>query len=61
MRPLLRADGGDISLVDVCGNSATVRLIGMCAGCPSAPLTLHVGIEAALREDMRDFEQLLVV
>ena len=58
LRPFLHADGGDIVLVDVHGNSADVRLTGMCAGCPSALMTLHMGVEAALREDMTEFETL---
>jgi Fe-S cluster biogenesis protein NfuA len=60
MRPFLNADGGDIELVRVEGNSAAVRLTGMCAGCPSAHMTLHVGIETALREEIPGFETLRV-
>jgi Fe-S cluster biogenesis protein NfuA len=61
IRPLLQSDGGDIELVDVRGNGARVRLAGMCAGCPSAHMTLYMGIEAALREEIREFEELEVV
>ncbi len=61
IRPLLQADGGDIEVVEVQGNNAKVRLTGMCAGCPSAHLTLHLGIESALREEIRDFGQLILV
>jgi Fe-S cluster biogenesis protein NfuA len=32
----------------------------MCAGCPSAHMTLHEGIETALREEIPDFETLRV-
>jgi Fe-S cluster biogenesis protein NfuA len=60
VRPFLNADGGDIELVAVEGNSAYVRLTGMCAGCPSAHMTLHVGIETALREEIPEFETLRV-
>lgn len=60
VRPFLQADGGDIELVAVEGNSADVRLTGMCAGCPSAHMTLHVGIETALREEIPEFETLRV-
>jgi Fe-S cluster biogenesis protein NfuA len=60
VRPFMQADGGDIELVDIEGNSAQVRLTGMCAGCPSAHMTLHVGIETALREEIPDFETLRV-
>src|SRR5581483_12169826 len=47
VRPFLQADGGDIELVDVVGNSADVKLTGMCAGCPSAHMTLYLGVETA--------------
>ena len=45
VRPFLRADGGDIELVAIDGNSASVRLTGKCAGCPSAHMTLFLGVE----------------
>jgi Fe-S cluster biogenesis protein NfuA len=32
----------------------------MCAGCPSAQMTLNMGIEAALREELPEFETLQV-
>jgi Fe-S cluster biogenesis protein NfuA len=61
IRPLMQADGGDIELVSVSGNDAHVRLTGMCAGCPSAHMTLYMGVEMALREEIKEFEQLQVV
>lgn len=60
IRPFLQADGGDIQLLDVEGNSAWVRLTGMCAGCPSAHMTLHLGVEEALRTEMPEFGSLLL-
>jgi Fe-S cluster biogenesis protein NfuA len=61
LRPLLQADGGDIELVEVGERKAFVRLTGKCAGCPSAHLTLHVGVERAIREAMPDFEELVLL
>jgi Fe-S cluster biogenesis protein NfuA len=58
VRPFMQADGGDIELVSVDGNSAAVRLTGRCAGCPSAHMTLYLGVEMALREQMPEFETL---
>ena len=58
VRPFMRADGGDIELVEVEGNSAAVRLSGMCAGCPSAHMTLYLGVEMALREEIPEFDTL---
>ena len=61
VRPFMQADGGDIELVDVHGNSAHVRLTGMCAGCPSAHMTLYMGVEMALRDEIKEFEELVVL
>ena len=61
VRPFMQADGGDIELVDVSGNSADVKLTGMCAGCPSAHMTLYLGVETALREEIPEFDTLRVI
>jgi Fe-S cluster biogenesis protein NfuA len=61
VRPFLQADGGDIELMAITGNSADVRLTGMCAGCPSAHMTLYVGVESAIREEIPEFETLRLV
>jgi Fe-S cluster biogenesis protein NfuA len=61
VRPFLQADGGDIEVIEVNGNCADVKLTGMCAGCPSAQMTLHLGVELALREEIPEFEILRLV
>ena len=58
VRPSMQSDGGDIELLGIDGNSADVRLTGMCAGCPSAHMTLYLGVETALRKEMPEFESL---
>ncbi len=58
VRPFMQADGGDIELVGIDGNSASVRLTGVCARCASAHMTLNLGVETALREQMPEFETL---
>ena len=58
VRPFMQADGGDIELLEIDGNSADVHLTGMCAGCPSAHMTLYLGVETALREEIPEFETL---
>ncbi len=58
IRPFMQADAGDIELVEISGNSAGVKLSGMCAGCPSAHMTLYLGVETALREEIPEFETL---
>lgn len=49
VRPFVQADGGDLHIVDVEGDNLAVCLTGRCAGCPSAQMTLHFGVEQALR------------
>jgi len=50
IRPALRADGGDIELVDVEGNKVVVAFRGMCAQCKLADVTMKDVVEARLRE-----------
>ena len=61
IRPVLQADGGDIELVAFDGSNASVRFTGVCASCPSAHLTLHMGVETALRAAIDDFGDLHLV
>jgi Fe-S cluster biogenesis protein NfuA len=61
VRPFLQADGGDLQLVGLEGNSAHVRLTGRCADCPSAYMTLHLGVEAALRSAIPGFGDVRLV
>ncbi|MDP8224581.1 MAG: NifU family protein [Candidatus Lernaella stagnicola] len=54
IRPFLQRDGGDIELIDFDENtkSAKVRLQGACKGCPGAQMTLKLGVERTLREEV---------
>lgn len=49
VRPALNADGGDIEILGITDQIVRVKLSGACAGCPSAEMTLRLGIEAAVR------------
>jgi len=50
IRPMLRADGGDIELIDVEGDKVIVSLRGMCSSCVSSSFTLKKYIEPKLKE-----------
>ncbi|MBN2799361.1 MAG: NifU family protein [Deltaproteobacteria bacterium] len=50
VRPALQRDGGDIQLHKVEDNDVYVSLVGACAGCPSATITLRLGVERHLKE-----------
>jgi NifU-like protein len=50
IRPALRADGGDIELIDVEGNKVIIAFRGMCAQCKLTEFTMKDVVEAKLRE-----------
>jgi NifU-like protein len=50
IRPQLKADGGDVELIDVDRNKVYVKFLGACLGCPSTGFTLKGLVEAKLRE-----------
>ena len=52
IRPVLQADGGNIELVDVVDGIVKVRLTGACAGCQGAQMTLKMGVEKTLKEEI---------
>jgi NifU-like protein len=59
IRPMLKADGGDIDLVDIDGKTVKVAFRGHCAWCRVREFTLEGTVGAKLRE-MVDPEILVV-
>lgn len=56
VRPSLQADGGDVELVDVVDGVVQVRLQGACHGCPMAAITLQMGIERTLKNQIPEIK-----
>ncbi len=54
MRPQLVADGGDVELVEVDGNTVYVNMTGACSNCQMASMTIG-GIQQRLMEDLGEF------
>ena len=54
LRPSLMADGGDVELVEVIGNTAYVNMTGACNGCQMAAMTI-AGIQQRLMEVLGEF------
>jgi len=63
IRPLLQADGGDIEFVamDESTGAVSVRLQGACKGCPSAAMTLKMGVERHLKEKVPQVTEVVAV
>jgi Fe-S cluster biogenesis protein NfuA len=53
IRPMLKADGGDVELIDVSDTGVVqVRLQGACSGCPMSQMTLKNGIERIIKQEV---------
>ena len=50
IRPALKADGGDIDLIDIEGNKVLVALRGACSSCRAAEVTLKQYVETKFKE-----------
>ena len=58
VRPSLQADGGDVEFVDVDENGVVkLRLTGACAGCPMSQMTLKMGIEKILKQNVPEIDR----
>jgi Fe-S cluster biogenesis protein NfuA len=63
IRGALRADGGDVELVDVIEDEGLVkvRLTGACSGCPMSQMTLQMGIERIVKQRVPEVKQVVAV
>jgi len=62
IRPGLQADGGDVELVDVSEDGIVkVRLTGACRGCPMSQMTLKMGIEKIIKEQIPNIKEVVAV
>ena len=53
VRPSLQADGGDVQLIDIDDQGVVkVKLTGACGGCPMSQMTLKMGIEKILKQNV---------
>ena len=63
IRPSLQADGGNVELVDVDEQDGVVkvRLTGTCGGCAFSQITLKMGIERILKENIPEVKEVEAV
>jgi Fe-S cluster biogenesis protein NfuA len=62
IRPSLRADGGDVELMEVSGEGIIkVRLIGACSGCMMSQITLKAGIERYIKKQIPEVKEVVSV
>jgi len=62
IRPALQRDGGDVELVEVSADGIVkVRLTGACGHCPMSTMTLKMGIEKRLKEQISEIREVVSV
>ncbi len=61
IRPSLQADGGDVKLISVDDNVVKVQLTGACGGCPFSQMTLKMGIERALKQEVPEIKEVIAL
>ena len=62
VRPSLQADGGDVQLIEVTDTGIVkVKLMGACGGCPMSQMTLKMGIERILKQEVPEVKEVISV
>jgi Fe-S cluster biogenesis protein NfuA len=62
IRPHLKADGGDVELVEMTKEGIVkLRLLGACGHCPMSIMTLKMGIEKRLKERVPEVKEVVAV
>ena len=62
IRPSLKADGGDVELVEVTSDGVVkVRLTGACGSCPMKEMTMKMGIERIIKDEVPEIKEVVAV
>ncbi len=62
IRPFLQRDGGDVEFVEYTQDHVVkIRLLGHCAGCPGAQMTVKGVVEKVLKESYPEIKRVEAV
>lgn len=62
IKPHLKADGGDVTLVDVTPDGIVkVKLTGACGACPMSQMTLQMGISRVLKKEIPEIKDVVAL
>jgi Fe-S cluster biogenesis protein NfuA len=61
VRPAVAMDGGDIVFAGYRDGIVELYMQGSCSGCPSSTATLKLGIEARLREEIPEVQEVVAL
>jgi Fe-S cluster biogenesis protein NfuA len=61
VRPMLARDGGGVEIVDIKDTAVYCHLVGACAGCGGAGMTMKLMVERTLKEMVDDRIRIITV
>ena len=62
IRPMLQADGGNVELVDVSADGVLkLKLTGSCGCCPMSQMTLKMGVERILKQEVPEVKEIIAL
>jgi Fe-S cluster biogenesis protein NfuA len=62
IRPMLEADGGNVDLVEVTNDGIVkLKLTGTCSCCPMSQMTLKMGIEKILKQEVPEVKEVIAL
>ena len=62
VRPMLQADGGNVDLVEVTSDGIVkLKLTGSCGCCPMSQMTLKMGIERILKQEVPQVKEVVAI
>lgn len=62
IRPMLMADGGNVDLVEVTNDGVVkLKLTGTCGCCPMSQMTLKMGIEKIIKQEVPEIKEVIAI
>ena len=62
IRPMLKADGGNVELIDASDDGVVkLRLTGACGHCPMSTMTLKMGVEKVIKQEVPEVKEVIAL
>ncbi len=62
IRPMLMADGGNVDLVEVTDDGVVkLKLTGTCGCCPMSQMTLKMGVERIIKQEVPEVKEVIAL
>ncbi len=61
IRPFLKADGGDVELVEIDKGIVRIKLLGACRTCDISHITMKAGVEESIKKALPEIKEVIAV